>query len=140
MLIQIDPGSPQPIYEQVTQQVKFAIAAEAILPNELIPSVRELAKELAINPNTISRSFRDLQDQGVVYFRRGTGLAVAEGAAEKCRVERLAIFEDRFRKLYAEAVNSRLEIPEINRIIETVTAEKNILHPKSMTKYQETEK
>lgn len=123
MLLHIDTGSSQPIYEQIREQIKYAIASEAVRTNELIPSVRELAKDLAINPNTISRAFRDLQEQGVVYSRRGTGLAVAEGAMEKCRTERLLVFEERFRKLYQEAIRSRLKIEEIHEMIERVKDE-----------------
>jgi len=117
MFIQIDFASQTPIYEQVAQQIKFVIAAGSLPVNELIPSVRELSKRLALNPNTVARAYRSLQDEGIVYVRRGTGLAVAEGAREKCRSERKAWFEQRFRKLYAEAVHSRLDEQELQEIL-----------------------
>ena len=117
MFIQIDFASQTPIYEQVAQQIKFAIAAGSLPVNELIPSVRELSKRLALNPNTVARAYRSLQDEGVVYVRRGTGLAVAADSPEKCRNERKAWFELRFRKLYDEAVHSRLDEQELQEIL-----------------------
>ncbi len=117
MFIQVDLSSSVAIYEQVVQQVKFAIAAGAILANELIPSVRELSKQLALNPNTVARAYRTLQDEGVVYARRGTGLAVAVDSPGRCQVERRNWFETQFRKLFAEATRSRLQKDEIREMV-----------------------
>ncbi len=117
MFIQIDLAASTPLYEQVVQQMKFAIAAGSLPVNELIPSVRELSKDLALNPNTVARAYRTLQDEGVVYVRRGTGLAVAADAPEKCRAERKTWFETRFQKLYDEAVRSKLAPTEITEIL-----------------------
>ena len=61
MLFRIQPNNGIPIYDQVVRQVKFGVAAGAIVPGELVPSVREMAKQLAINPNTVSRAYRQLQ-------------------------------------------------------------------------------
>ncbi|MGL6193359.1 MAG: GntR family transcriptional regulator [Thermoguttaceae bacterium] len=120
MFIQIDFTSSVAIYEQIAQQIKFAVAADSIRANELIPSVRELSKQLAINPNTISRAFRALQDEGIVYSRRGTGLAVAVDAQEKCKVERKQWFETCFKKLFDDAVQSGLPRNEIIEIVKTL--------------------
>ncbi|MCL2119551.1 MAG: GntR family transcriptional regulator [Planctomycetaceae bacterium] len=118
MFFEIDPAGSQAIYEQVVQQVKFAIAAGGLQEDERIPSVRELSKTLAINPNTVARAYRGLQDEGVVYPRRGQGLAVAPDACARCKIERKSIFEDRFRRLFDEAIRSRLEPPEIREMVE----------------------
>jgi len=118
MFIEIDPACSQAIYEQVVQQVKFAIAAGAVQADEMIPSVRELSRELTINPNTVVRAYRNLQDEGIVYSRRGQGLAVAPDAHERCKIERKSFFENRFRRLFDEAVRSRLQPPEIREMVE----------------------
>ena len=118
MFIEIDPACSQAIYEQVVQQVKFAIAAGAVQSDEMIPSVRDLSRELTINPNTVARAYRTLQDDGVVYSRRGQGLAVTPGAHEKCKIERKSIFEGRFRQLFDDVIRSRLEPPEIREMVE----------------------
>ena len=85
MFLHIQPSDGLAIYDQVVRQVKFAVASGAVRTGEFVPSVRELAKELAINPNTVSRAYRQLQDDGVLETVRGTGLAVAKGAAQLCR-------------------------------------------------------
>lgn len=120
MFIQLDMNSSQAIYDQIVEQVKFAIAAGAVQVNELIPSVRELAKEIVVNPNTIARSYRILQEQGIVYSKRGLGLAVAEDSEKRCREERLEIFRHRFDRLFEEARRSRLSPEEISRLIESL--------------------
>ena len=58
MFFRIDPSDGLAIYDQVVRQVKFAVAGEVVRVGELVPSVRELARELTINPNTVARAYR----------------------------------------------------------------------------------
>ena len=81
MLFHVDPHNGLAIYDQIVRHVKFAVADGALKPGEMVPSVRQLARELAINPNTIARAYRCLQDDKVLEAVRGTGLEVAGGAA-----------------------------------------------------------
>ena len=66
MILQIDTSNGLAIYEQVVRQLKFAVASGKLRRGELVPSVRELSKQLAINPNTVSRAYRQLQDEDVL--------------------------------------------------------------------------
>ena len=118
MFIEINVSSSQPIYEQLVEQIKFSIAAEAVRVDEMIPSLRELSKKLALNPNTVARAYRTLQDEGIVCFRRGTGLAVAPGAKERCEEDRRKWFENRLQQLLADAAKSRLDSDEVKKIVE----------------------
>ena len=118
MFIEIDLTSSQAIYEQVVQQIKFAIAAGAVQADEMIPSVRELSRDLAINPNTVVRAYRALQDERIVYARRGMGLSVMKDAKQRCLIERKDIFNQRFRQVFDDAVRSRLDSGEIRDIVE----------------------
>ena len=118
MFLQIDFQNGLPIYEQVVRQVKFAIAGQDFKEGELVPSVREIARELAINPNTVARAFRQLQTDGVLEPVRGTGLAVASGAAERCRKERVELIRARLTQVLSEAVQSRLDPDELRTIVE----------------------
>jgi GntR family transcriptional regulator len=118
MFFQIDPHNGLAIYEQIVRQIKFAVAGGNLKTGELIPSVRELARELAINPNTIARAYRQLQDDGVVATVRGTGLEIATGAAERCRSERLKLIRNRLRQVLVEAKQSHLDASEIRELVE----------------------
>ena len=73
MLIRIDPQSAEPLFEQVVFAVKSAVAKGAAKAGEQLPSVRELARELAINPNTVVRAYEVLERDGVIVRRQGAG-------------------------------------------------------------------
>jgi GntR family transcriptional regulator len=118
MFFSIDPSDGLAIYDQIVRQVKFAVASGAVKPGELVASVRELARELAINPNTVARAYRQLQAEGVLEPLRGTGLAVARQAARQCRGERLELIRTRLRQVLAEAKQSRLDGDELRSLIE----------------------
>jgi GntR family transcriptional regulator len=118
MFFQIDFGNGLAIYDQVVRQIKFAIAGSVLKEREIIPSVRELARQLAINPNTVSRAYRQLQDDGVLTSVRGTGLAVAAGACERCRAERVQLVGARLAQAFAEAKQSRLEPCQLRALVE----------------------
>lgn len=77
-IINIDPKKPQPIFEQVKDGLKNLIIRGVLKPDEKIPSVREMAQILAINPNTIQRAYRELEGEGYVYQVTGKGTFVAE--------------------------------------------------------------
>jgi GntR family transcriptional regulator len=123
MFFNIDPSNGLAIYEQVVRQIMFAVASEVVKPGELVSSVREVARELAINPNTVARAYRQLQDHDVLVSVRGTGLAVAAGADQRCRAERLKLIRARLRQVLVEAQQSGLDSAEIRKLIESEWAE-----------------
>jgi DNA-binding transcriptional regulator YhcF (GntR family) len=118
MFFQIDPSNGLAIYEQIVRQIKFAVASETLKPGELVPSVRELARELAINPNTVARAYRELQSEGVVDALRGTGLAVTSTARRRCMEERMRLVRLRLRQVLIEAKQSQLESNELRTIVD----------------------
>ncbi len=118
MFFRIDVGNGLPIYDQVVRQVKFAVANGAFREGDLAPSVRELARELTINPNTVARAYRQLQSDGVLAAVRGTGLAVAQGAQDRCRTERLELIRGRLRQVLSEAVRSRLDGGQLRELVD----------------------
>ena len=69
MILDIHPDSPVPIYEQIVAQVTFAVAAGDLEAGAMIPSVRDMAQQLLVNPNTVARAFQDLEGLGVVTAR-----------------------------------------------------------------------
>jgi len=117
MLIDLSESDGRPIYGRIADGIKFAIAGEVLRPGELAPSVRELSKQLVVNPNTVARAYRDLQAEGLLEPVRGTGLQVASGATERCRLARLEHVRARIRAALDEARETGLGDDEIEAIL-----------------------
>ena len=95
MLISLDPQDARPIYVQIVDEVRRALVLGTLGPDDPLPSVRDLAVTLRVNPNTVSQAYRELERQGMVYVRRGQGTyaspdqasaersALAEGVAQR---------------------------------------------------------
>lgn len=119
MFLQVNTSNGIPVYDQIARQVIFAVADGALATGDLIPSVRELAKELAVNPNTVARAYRQLQSQGIVETVRGTGLVVRSGAKRSCRTERQGLLRDRVRQAIQETLDAGLNFDETSALLET---------------------
>jgi len=119
MFLHIDAQSGLAVYDQIARQVKFAVAEGVISSGELVPSVREMARELAINPNTVARAYRKLQDENVLEAVRGTGLSVASGARKACQADRKRLIRARLRNVLTEAHHSGLDTAEIEELFRT---------------------
>jgi GntR family transcriptional regulator len=125
MLLDVQPDSPVPIYEQIMAQVMFGIASGAVEAGALIPSVRELAQRLLVNPNTVARAFQELERRGVIASRRGLGMEVTQEAPGACRAQRREIVRGRIRQALREAASSALEPDEIRKLVEEELARAN---------------
>ena len=77
MHIVIDESDPRPIYRQVADEIRRLIAAGKLTEGETLPSVRQVAIDLGVNLNTIAGAYRELQDEGLVTIRHGSGAVVA---------------------------------------------------------------
>jgi GntR family transcriptional regulator len=117
ILVDLRPADGRPIYGQIADRIKFAVAAGVLRPGDLVPSVRELSKQLVVNPNTVARAYRELQAEGLVEPVRGTGLQVAEGAIERCREARSEFVRDRLRSAIGEARGTELDPGQIETIL-----------------------
>ena len=125
MLIDIQPDSTVPIYEQIVAQVTFGIASGAVDPGSLIPSVRELAQQLLVHPNTVARAFQELERRGLVEAKRGRGMEVTAAAPALCKAQRQEILRGRIRAALREAVSSALPGDEIRKLVEDELARVN---------------
>jgi len=117
MFLHVDPDSDLTICDQIVRQIKFAVATGALPPGEMAPSVRELARELAINLNTVSKAYQLLQAEGVLESVRGMGVAVAAAAVKQCRAERMRLVQERLRETLWEARQSGLGAEEVQKLI-----------------------
>lgn len=87
MLVNLDPQDARPLYLQIMDEVRRAIVVGSLRAEDPLPSVRELAGELVVNPRTVSQAYQELEREGVIYVRRGQGTfvspAVKRGAGER---------------------------------------------------------
>ncbi len=118
MYFEIDTSNGVAVYEQVYRQVAFAIANGIITSGDLVPSVRAMAKDLAINPNTVARAYRDLQSEGVLEVVRGSGMLVTKSARSKCKAIRSNVLKLQMSAIVDEARRSQLSDDEIRLLLE----------------------
>ena len=118
MFFEINPSNGVAIFEQIARQVKYAVANGALRVGELVPSVRELATKLAVNPNTVARAYRDLQADGFLEPIRGEGLRVTKQATERSRKHRTKLLHDRVRLVVVEAKQSGITEEEFYAIVD----------------------
>jgi len=98
----IDFASPVPVYEQIKKKIKQAIARKIIKEDESLPSIRELATFLKINPNTVARAFRELSQENIIKGRAGKGFWVARTG--DLQSESVKLIKEEFLKLLERAV------------------------------------
>ncbi len=111
--LHVDPSADIPIYRQLVDAVARAIASGALGAGDPLPSVRELALDLRINLNTVSRAYRELQERGLAEMRRGVGIFVAASSLPASRQSRLALLDDSLDALVAEATQLGLDEAEV---------------------------
>ena len=99
-MIVLDYRDRRPLYEQITERFQELMYKEILKENEKLPSVRSLAMELSINPNTIQRAYTELERQGFIYSVKGRGSFVAD--SKRLRAERLREWEQEFDRLTEE--------------------------------------
>lgn len=76
--IHIDPSDPRPIWRQIEESVRHLVASGFLAPGTTVPSVRDLARDLQVNPATVSKAYQRLTDAGVLVVRRGDGTYVSD--------------------------------------------------------------
>jgi GntR family transcriptional regulator len=118
--IAIDPSSGVPIYMQIVSQIKTGIAMGRLLPEDPLPSVRQLAVELSVNPNTVARAYLDLEYEGVIYKRQGAGTFVSGQGVEMSKNERRKVLSELIEKALVEGVNLGLDEVELRETFERV--------------------
>lgn len=118
MLLRIDPRSAEPLFEQLVFQVKRAVAEGGLAPGERLPSVRELARQLAINPNTVVRAIEALERDGVILRRQGAGCFVSEKPSELAVRERRRRLEGLVTRAVTEGFHLGFEAAEIRAAME----------------------
>jgi len=115
--IHISPHDGVPIYQQIVNQVKYLTASGRLAAGEQLPPVRKLAEQVLVNPNTVARAYRELEQAGVLSTRRGAGVFVAEGVSPLSRREQNRILNERLDQLLAEARQMDVDIETLVKLL-----------------------
>ena len=118
MLFHVNPSSGVPIYLQIEAQIKNAIAAGALKPGQPLPSVRKLAAELGINPNTAARAYQELEREGTIATVPGGGTFVGEGQPRFLKSERRRRLQPYARQIVVEGTQLGLSEEEILDLVQ----------------------
>ncbi len=117
-MIKVDTSSFIPIYEQIKTQMKREIFLGHLKPKDALPSIRDLATELIINPNTVARAYRELEMEGFIYTRKGKGCYVSDDSSQLMADERKWILMQSFDGAIEEAKRFGLNSKEIQALFE----------------------
>ncbi len=117
-MLQLNYRDAKPIYEQIKDGIRKLLLSKAIEPDEKLPSVRELASNLAINPNTISRAYRELESEGYIYSKQGKGTFASSSVLIKQTREQelLTEFDDVVSELFVLSVKKDILFGRIEQI------------------------
>jgi GntR family transcriptional regulator len=109
MQIRIDNASDRPVYQQIIDHVKRDIALGRIIKNEKLPTVRQLAGQIAINPNTIAKAYRQLEQQGIIVTKAGAGAFVANLDSNLSRSVRKKLICEELERIAVDAFHMQIE-------------------------------
>ena len=119
MQFRIDNGSDRAVYLQITDQVKRDIALGRLAREERLPTVRQLAQQLAINPNTIAKAYRQLEQEGIIVTRAGAGAFVANLDSMLSKAVRRKLICDELERIVVEAFHMQIDKETIRTWFQT---------------------
>ena len=109
MQIRIDNTSNRPVYRQIIDQIKRDIAMGRLIKDEKLPTVRQLAAQLAINPNTIAKAYRQLESEGIIVTRPGAGAFIANLDSNLSRAVRKRLLSEELERIAVEAFHMQID-------------------------------
>lgn len=114
----VDPRSPTPLYAQIADRIRVAVAAGELAPGESLPSVRTLASTLRVNPATVVQAYRELERDRIVDMRQGAGTFVAQVPAEQRAAERAAAARRFVQQVLADAARLGLSPADLRTALD----------------------
>ena len=123
MQIIISEKSSLPIYEQITKQIKEGILNHSLQPDEMLPSIRQLAKELQISVITTKRAYEDLEAEGMIYSVPQKGFYMSPNKVEILKEKRLKLIEESISRAIKEGREAGLTLEELKSMVELLWEE-----------------
>ena len=109
MQFRIDNASGRPVYQQIMDQIKRDIAMGRLIKNEKLPTVRQLAGQIALNPNTIAKAYRQLEQEGIIVTKAGAGAFVANLDSNLSRSVRKKLISEDLERIAVEAYHMQID-------------------------------
>src|SRR5438067_449499 len=116
--LQIDPHSGLPVYRQMIDQIKYYVASGTLKPGHQLPSVRELAQQLSVNPTTVVKAYTELQHEEVIELRHGKGAFVAEPRSAISEMQKEKVVRRLARQLAVESQQIGAEYDFVDHILQ----------------------
>ncbi len=123
VLVNLSPADARPLYLQIMDEVRRAIVVGSLRAEDPLPSVRELAAELVVNPRTVSQAYNELEREGVLYVRRGQGTFVSPDVTRGAEQRRRSQARDVARRALLEARRNGLDVDEFVTMLRELAAE-----------------
>ena len=117
MYLRLDYQSGEPVYRQIVEQLKYKVASGELTPGSKLPSIRELAKQLKINPRTVVKAYEELRAAGLAVMRQGQGVFITDNKATLPNKIRKKQIEEMAKRLFAEATRLGADTEEVIKII-----------------------
>ncbi|PKL44223.1 MAG: GntR family transcriptional regulator [Candidatus Riflebacteria bacterium HGW-Riflebacteria-1] len=119
-MIRINESSPVPIYQQIIEGMQREILAGVFAADDRLPSIRDLAVALKVNPNTISRAYQELANTGTIYFKRGQGAFVTQKSTDDLLEQARGQMEKHIIEIVAIARSMNLDRQAVRKIFDAV--------------------
>jgi GntR family transcriptional regulator len=118
-IVNLNPRDGRPLYLQIMDEIRRALVVGTLRAEDPVPSVRELASQLVVNPRTVLQAYQELEGEGVLYVRRGQGTFVAP----HIRTDRGALARDVAKRALLDARRHGVGVPELIKTIRSVAAD-----------------
>lgn len=118
LIFKLNPSAGQPLYLQLMQQIRHAIETTVLQPGDELPGIRTLAKELVVSHNTVAKAYSELEHEGLLELRHGSGAFVAARRGTKSRAEKVRLARSRVQSLVESLREDGLSDEEIHRLFE----------------------
>ncbi len=123
MIIRIDFNSKEPLYSQLSNQIKYGIARGYLKPGEDLPSVRSLASELGINLHTVLKAYNMLRGEGIILINRSRGVKVSEEVLANRGTDYEAILKNKISKLVSDGICNGIQKEEFMQMVQETFTE-----------------
>ncbi|HEY6466927.1 MAG TPA: GntR family transcriptional regulator [Candidatus Acidoferrales bacterium] len=118
MIFKLNPSAGQPLYLQLIEQVRYAIETGVLQGGDQLPGIRTLAEQIAVSHNTVAKAYSELEHEGLLDLRHGSGAYVLAARSTKSQADRIRAAQERVRALVESLEDKGFSEEEIRRLFE----------------------